>query len=53
MNKHRDAPGEAGNENDPIDHDRILRSIERIRMLPPILLILATIIAVAAMIYWL
>jgi hypothetical protein len=53
MSERRDSMDDADDGRNPIDPDRMLRSIERLRMVPPALLILATIIAVTAMIYWL
>jgi hypothetical protein len=52
MSGQHDFSDEAENGPDPIDPERMLRNIERIRMLPAALLVLAAGIVAAIMIYW-
>ena len=40
-------------DGDPLDPERMLRSIERMRLLPPAVMILSAVAATAAVIYWL
>jgi hypothetical protein len=53
MSALRDPSDEDDDRRESLDDERMLRSIQRIRMLPPALLILGAALIVIAIIYWL